>query len=105
MIDSADDARAAAPQTIRQRIGALLGAREMDVRELSQELGIKEKEVLAHLVHVACSAADGRRRFLVTPSQCQLCGFVFAERRRLTRPGRCPRCRRSKVRSPSFRIG
>ncbi len=91
-------------QTIRRQIGALLSVREMDVRDLSQELGIKEKEVAAHLAHVARSAAAGGRRFVVTPSRCELCGFVFTERRRLTRPGRCPRCRRSKVLSPTFRI-
>jgi len=29
---------------------------------------------------------------------------VFEDRRRLTRPGRCPQCRRSKLQNPSFRI-
>ena len=91
-------------QTIRRQIGALLSEREMDVRELSQALGVKEKEVAAHLPHVARSAAAGGRRFEVTPARCELCDFVFAERRRLTRPGRCPRCRRTKVHNPSFRI-
>jgi hypothetical protein len=91
-------------QTIRRQIGALLAAREMDARALALELGLKEKEIDAHLAHVARSAAAARHRFVVTPSRCALCGFVFAERRRLTRPGRCPRCRRSVVLSPSFRI-
>jgi hypothetical protein len=92
------------PLTLRHKIFALLGEREMDARELSRELGIKEKEVYEHLVHVERSAKAAGRRFIHAPSQCQLCGYLFAERRRLTRPGRCPVCRRSKLQNPSFRI-
>jgi transcriptional regulator len=90
--------------TIRRMIIALLNEREMDVRELSQELGIKEKEVYEHLVHVERSAAAASARFILTPSQCLLCGYVFEDRRRLTRPSRCPQCKRSKLQNPSFRI-
>lgn len=92
------------PLTLRHRIIALLREREMDARELSQELGIKEKEVYEHLVHVERSAAAAGTRFILTPSQCLLCGYRFADRRRLTRPSRCPECRRSRLQSPSFRI-
>lgn len=92
------------PTTLRRRIIALLSDREMDVRELSQELGIKEKDVYEHLVHVERSVAAARGRFILTPSQCLLCGYVFEDRRRLTRPGRCPKCKRSRLRNPSFRI-
>ncbi len=76
----------------------------MDARELSRELGIKEKEVYDHLVHVERSAAATSATFILTPSQCLLCGYVFEDRRRLTRPSRCPKCKRSKLQSPSFRI-
>jgi transcriptional regulator len=92
------------PLTLRHRIIALLSNREMDARELSQELGIKEKEVYEHLAHVERSVAAAKSEFILTPSQCLLCGYVFEDRRRLTRPSRCPRCRRSKLQSPSFRI-
>jgi predicted Zn-ribbon and HTH transcriptional regulator len=76
----------------------------MDARELSQELGIKEREVYDHLAHVERSVAASAVEFIVTPSQCLLCGYVFEGRRRLTRPGRCPQCKRSKLQNPSFRI-
>ena len=92
------------PLSLRHRIIALLRAREMDARELSRELGIKEKEVYDHLVHVERSAAATSATFILTPSQCLLCGYVFEDRRRLTRPSRCPKCKRSKLQSPSFRI-
>jgi hypothetical protein len=92
------------PLSLRHRIIALLRTREMDARELSRELGIKEKEVYDHLVHVERSAAATSATFILTPSQCLLCGYVFEDRRRLTRPSRCPKCKRSKLQSPSFQI-
>jgi predicted Zn-ribbon and HTH transcriptional regulator len=90
--------------TIRQNIISLLSGQELDARDLSQELGLKEKEIYEHLVHVERSVAASRGRFVITPSQCLLCGYVFEDRRRLTRPSRCPQCRRSKLQNPSFRI-
>ena len=64
------------PITLRRRIIALLSDQEMDVRELSQELGIKEKEVYEHLVHVERSVAAASATFILTPSQCLLCGYL-----------------------------
>jgi transcriptional regulator len=91
-------------QTLRRRIVSLLIAQEMDARDLSRELGLKEKEVYDHLAHVQRSMAAAGGKFSVTPSRCLLCGYLFEHRRRLTRPGRCPQCRRSKLQSPSFRV-
>ncbi len=91
-------------QTLRRRMVSLLIAQEMDARDLSQDLGLKEKEVYEHLAHVQRSMAAAGGQFIVTPSRCLLCGYVFEHRRRLTRPSRCPQCRRSKLQSPSFRV-
>jgi transcriptional regulator len=92
------------PRTLRRTLIRLLTEQELDARELSRELGLTEKEVYEHLAHVQQSVAAAGGRFLLTPSRCLLCGFVFEHRRRLTRPGRCPHCRRSKLQPPSFRI-
>jgi predicted Zn-ribbon and HTH transcriptional regulator len=92
------------PQTLRRRILSLLAAQEMDARDLGQKLGLKEKEIYEHLPHVQRSVAAAGGRFIVAPSRCLLCGYVFEHRRRLTRPSRCPQCRRSKIQSPSFRV-
>ena len=90
--------------TIRQQIIALLTEAEMDARELSREVGIKEKEVYEHLAHIERSAAARGSMLVIRPSECLGCGYVFKDRRRLTPPGRCPRCRESHLTYPTYRI-
>jgi predicted Zn-ribbon and HTH transcriptional regulator len=91
-------------QTLRRHIMTFLREQERDARDLSEALGLKEKEVYEHLVHVERSVAAAGGKFIVIPSQCRLCGYVFENRRRLTRPSRCPQCKRSKLQNPFFRI-
>jgi predicted Zn-ribbon and HTH transcriptional regulator len=90
--------------TIRQQIIELLTAGEMDARELSRGVGIKEKEVYEHLAHIARSLAAKGSRLRISASECLQCGYVFKDRRRFTRPGRCPRCRESHLTSPMYHI-
>ena len=92
-------------RTIRQEIINLLSQHELDARELSQELGIREKEVHDHLAHVARSVKAEEKKLIVHPSRCLQCGFVFKDRKRLTRPSRCPKCKQSYLQSPRYSIG
>ena len=94
----------AAEKTVRRRILALLRSRQMSARELSQSLGIEEKEVYSHLDHVHRSAVPLGLRLQIRPSQCLKCGFVFKDRARFTPPGRCPRCKGTYLQKPAFRI-
>ena len=90
--------------TIRQQIMFLLRERELEVRDLSVLLSIPEKEVYPHLEHIARSLAREGSRLAIRPSQCLACGFVFKERHRFTRPGRCPACHATRIRPPAYRI-
>ena len=91
-------------QTVRQQIISLLSLHEMDVRQLSQELGVAEKQVYSHLENIARSLAAKAQKIAIRPSQCLSCGYVFEKRTRFTRPGRCPRCKKSHLTSPTFKI-
>jgi len=92
-------------QTIRQQIILLLQEQELGARELSQALGISEKEVYGHLSHIARSVNAHGHKLKVQPSRCRSCGFVFEDRHRLTRPGRCPRCKQGHLEAPRFQVG
>jgi predicted Zn-ribbon and HTH transcriptional regulator len=90
--------------TIRQQIIDLLKHDTMTALDLSQAVGVPEKEVYHHLHHIDKSMAHQRTKLRFAPCTCAACGFTFTQRRRLTRPGRCPRCRQSRITHPLFRI-
>ena len=51
-------------QTARQRIIMLLTEVEMSARDLSQAIGIREKEVVQHLVHVEKTVASQKKKLV-----------------------------------------
>ncbi|MFO0699649.1 MAG: hypothetical protein U0236_10485 [Nitrospira sp.] len=92
-------------RTMRQRIVDLLTDRPMTSHQLAQALGIAERLVEEHLVHVVKTVTrDRSRQFLREPSSCVDCGFMFRDRTRLTRPSRCPHCRSEGITSPRYHI-
>lgn len=93
------------PSTIRQHLMRLLADGRYSARELAARLGVPERQIEEHLAHVVRSIAkDRHRRFLLEPSRCHDCGFVFRDRTRLTTPSRCPACRSEAIAPPRFEI-
>jgi hypothetical protein len=92
-------------RTLRQRIVELLAGTRLSSYQLAQMLGIPERRVEEHLTHVVKSLArDPGRRFVLEPSACLDCGYVFLDRTKLTKPGRCPRCRSEGTSAPRYGI-
>ncbi|MBA3753358.1 MAG: hypothetical protein H0X01_04310 [Nitrospira sp.] len=92
-------------QTSRQRLIELLTGTLLSSHQLAQLLGIPERQVEDHLVHIVKTIArDPTRTFLLDPSECQDCAFAFRDRTRLTRRSRCPRCRSEAIMSPRYGI-
>jgi predicted Zn-ribbon and HTH transcriptional regulator len=89
-------------ETIRHAIVALLENNELTAREISQQLGIGEREVYTHLEHIQLHKGD--LHLAVTPAVCRKCGFIFKKRDRLKKPGRCPVCRGEFIEPPLFSI-
>lgn len=90
--------------TIRRSIMAELGEGPLPAREISGRVGIPEKEVAGHLEHILASLKGSGRPLEIHPAVCVQCGFVFAKRTRLTRPGKCPVCKSGSIQAPLFSL-
>jgi len=90
--------------TIRHAILVALEQETRSAKDLSALVRIPEKEVYGHLEHLRRSLAANNRHLAVTPAECRKCGFVFSKRERLTKPGKCPKCRGESIHEPLYRI-
>ncbi len=90
-------------KTLRQRMADVLRDGPYTSLQLSRLLHASEKEVISNLPHVAKSTAQ-HGKFVLTPPQCQDCGFAFTRRTRFTIPSKCPRCRGERIRPPEFLV-
>lgn len=91
-------------KTLRQQMMDLLTRAAMDVVALAQALGISEKETKAHLPHIARTVAARGDELRIRPALCDDCGYEFKDRKRLTPPSRCPKCKRSRIYGPWYEI-
>lgn len=92
-------------RTLRQRMMELLTGARLSTHQLARMLGIPERQVEDHLTHIVRTVGRDRvRKFILEPSTCPDCGFEFRARTKLTRPSRCPRCRREGITDPRYGI-
>ena len=91
-------------ETIREAIASALREESLTARDLSERLGVAEREIGPHLEHLARSVRARGERLVLDPPRCLGCGFVFEERARPTKPGRCPACRATRISPPRFSI-
>jgi len=91
-------------ETLRQAIVKYLEEGPCTARDLSQLIGIREKEVVPHLEHIQKSLRTSKRKLIVQPAVCLSCSYVFKNRTRLTRPSACPRCRNQQIDPPVFSL-
>ena len=90
--------------TKRHEITELLIRREHGAKEISQIVGIREKEVYTHLSHIAKSVKAQKKKLRIVPSKCMACHYEFETRRRFTRPGHCPKCKSERILDPGYEI-
>ncbi|MCP4117895.1 MAG: ArsR family transcriptional regulator [Desulfobacteraceae bacterium] len=91
-------------QTIRHEIISLLTNGPMTVREISQSVGIMEKDVYHHLTFIEKTLRRRKKRIDLEPYYCLDCGFKFNKRKTFKKPGKCPACRDGRIASAVFRI-
>jgi len=90
--------------TIRHEIVSALRTGPRSARDLSTVVRISEKDVFGHLEHIRKSLALSGSRLIITPAECGKCGFVFAKRESLKRPGKCPVCKGESIHEPLFAV-
>lgn len=91
-------------ETVRQEIISHLEKGAMTVRDISQAVGVMEKDVYHHLPFIEKSAKQKNRRLLVDPYNCIACGFQFNKRKTFKRPGKCPVCREGRIAPARYSI-
>jgi predicted Zn-ribbon and HTH transcriptional regulator len=90
--------------TVREQLLEALRAGPATVKDLSRTVGVSERDVVRHLEHVERSLRGRGGRLRVALPACLDCGFGFAKRERLARPGHCPRCKGTRISLPSFSV-
>ena len=87
----------------RRDLIAILTAGPRTASSLARELGLGRGDIEDELRHAIRSAEAAGQVVIIEPARCRACGFVF-DTTRLTRPGRCPACKGSRLFEPLLRI-
>ena len=89
-------------QTRRQQMKEILAQGSITLRELAAMLGMGIKEAAQELDHVARSLKS--QKIVIMPAVCERCDYVFEDRRRWTKPSRCPKCRSERISEPGLSL-
>jgi hypothetical protein len=84
-------------ETVRQELKRLLENKELSVGELSKTVRKSEKEVYDHLRHLQEAGV-----LKITAAACGGCGYAFDRRAKVTKPGKCPKCKGTFIKEPLF---
>jgi four helix bundle protein len=89
--------------TFRRNLLDLLSHDARSVSWLARELGMKRGDVEEDLRHALRSARTAGHQIEVVPARCKACDFIFGTDK-LTKPGRCPECKGTRLFEPMIRI-
>jgi transcriptional regulator len=90
-------------KTIRREVLERLTDEPRSVSSLARELGLHRDDAEDELRHALRSAAAQGWSVTVVPARCRTCGFSF-DKTRLSKPGKCPRCRGSRLFEPQISL-
>ena len=87
----------------RRQLIELLSHEPRTASSLAREMGLRRNDIEEDLRHALRSAAAAGHRIEIVPARCKDCGFTFATDR-LSKPGRCPSCKGSRLFEALIRI-
>lgn len=87
----------------RKTLIEVLSREPRSVSSIAREMGLQRSDVEADLRHALRSARAAGHHVEIIPARCKGCGFVFGEEK-LTKPGRCPACKGTRLFEPLIRV-
>ena len=87
----------------RRDLVPLLTGRSLTLSELAREVHEKPKDVIDALAHLQKSSRHADYELVVEPAECRKCGFEFGTDK-LSRPGKCPKCKGTWIFEPRFTV-
>lgn len=85
-------------KTIRQQIIEYLCI-DRTAYNLSIMMNVSVADIKEHLKEIN---KNPKYKLEITPAECNKCGFVFV--RKISKPGKCPKCKSTWISDPSFKI-
>jgi predicted Zn-ribbon and HTH transcriptional regulator len=89
--------------SIRRDLTKLLSVQPRSVSSIAREMGLDRGDVEDHLRHAIRTARAAGHRVIVEPAKCRQCGFTFGDDK-LSKPGKCPECRGTRLYEAQIRI-
>jgi len=74
-----------------------LSNQELTIGALSKVVKQSEKALYDHL-----EALHKHGNLIIVAAECRKCGYVFQERNRVRKPGKCPKCKSTWIDEPLF---
>jgi predicted Zn-ribbon and HTH transcriptional regulator len=89
--------------TLRKDLLDALAVQPRSVSSIARALGLSKRDAEEDLWHMIRSARAAGHRVIVDPARCRTCGFVFGPEK-LSKPGKCPSCRGTRIYEAQVRI-
>lgn len=92
-------------KTERQRMFDTLTRNELfSLREIKLKFKLTAQEVKDEVEHIFLTAKVQGFRVHIVPAECAACKYIFQDRRKVSAPSRCPKCKSERVLEPLFKL-
>jgi hypothetical protein len=88
----------------RREIIEILEKDKTTAKKLADMFRVDMKYILEDLKHISQTVKIYHKKLKIEPAVCNVCGYVFKDRERLSRPTKCPKCRSEDITEPLFYI-